>query len=66
MQKLTIVFVVSRTNSLSDSDTDSDVLFESRSKSNGILRINGSLKNNKANGLDRSKSSSRHGRKVKT
>ncbi|KAL9928695.1 dyslexia-associated protein KIAA0319-like protein [Glossina fuscipes fuscipes] len=55
-----------RTNSLSDSDTDSDVLFESRSKSNGILRINGSLKSNKANGLDRSKNSSRHARKVKT
>uniref|UniRef100_A0A1A9WUV5 MANSC domain-containing protein n=1 Tax=Glossina brevipalpis TaxID=37001 RepID=A0A1A9WUV5_9MUSC len=52
--------------SLSDSDTDSDVLFESRSKSNGILRINGNLKSNKQNGLDRSKNSSRHGRKVKT
>ncbi|XP_073820861.1 dyslexia-associated protein KIAA0319-like protein [Musca autumnalis] len=51
--------------SLTDSETDSDVLFESRSKSNGILRLNGVSKN-KHNGHDRSKYPGKHGRKVKT
>ncbi|XP_075153947.1 dyslexia-associated protein KIAA0319-like protein [Haematobia irritans] len=51
--------------SLTDSETDSDVLFESRSKSNGILRLNGTSKN-RQNGHDRSKYSGKNGRKVKT
>ncbi|XP_013097852.1 dyslexia-associated protein KIAA0319-like protein [Stomoxys calcitrans] len=51
--------------SLTDSETDSDVLFESRSKSNGILRLNGTSKN-RQNGHDRSKYPGKHGRKIKT
>lgn len=59
-------FADSRTNtSLTDSETDSDVLFESRSKSNGSLRLNGSTKN-KLNGHDRLKYPGKHGRKIKT
>lgn len=36
---------VARANTLSDSETDSDVLFESKTKLNGILRTNGTSKN---------------------
>lgn len=54
-----------RTTSLTDSETDSDVLFESRSKSNGILRLNGVAKN-KNNCQERNKYQGKHGRKVKT
>lgn len=52
---------VTRGTSLSDSETDSDVLFESRSKSNGILRSNGSLKNGQSK-----YSVTRLGRRIKT
>lgn len=36
---------VTRGTSMSDSDTDSDVVFENRTKPNGILRSNGTTKN---------------------
>ncbi|KAI8125977.1 hypothetical protein FF38_10153 [Lucilia cuprina] len=55
----------SRATSLTDSETDSDVLFESRSKSNGSLRLNGTSKT-KHNGHDRAKYPGKHGRKIKT
>lgn len=65
IKKLKINFVhlnlVTRGTSLSDSETDSDVLFESRSKSNGILRSNGSLKNGQSK-----YSVTRLGRRIKT
>ncbi|XP_037047576.1 dyslexia-associated protein KIAA0319-like protein [Bradysia coprophila] len=52
---------LTRGTSLSDSETDSDVLFESRSKSNGILRSNGSVKNGQSK-----YSVTRLGRRIKT
>lgn len=60
-----LLSILDSRTSLTDSETDSDVLFESRSKSNGILRINGTSKN-RQNGHDRSKYPGKHGRKIKT
>lgn len=62
MCKLLPCYVVTtRGTSLSDSETDSDVLFESRSKSNGILRSNGAVKNGQTK-----YSVTRLGRRIKT
>ncbi|XP_067623468.1 dyslexia-associated protein KIAA0319-like protein [Eurosta solidaginis] len=57
-----------RTTSLSDSETDSDVLFETRTKPNGILRSNNATKHNKHNshGKHAKYAINKLGRKVKT
>lgn len=46
-----VIFFVSvnRSMDMSESDTDSDVLFENQSKPNGILRNNGLTKNGRKN-----------------
>lgn len=57
--------LVCRTTSLSDSETDSDVLFETRTKPNGILR--NTAKNTKHNSHGQNKYTiTKLGRKVKT
>ncbi|XP_037957769.1 dyslexia-associated protein KIAA0319-like protein [Teleopsis dalmanni] len=53
-----------RVSSLTDSDTDSDVLFETRTKPNGILRLNGNK--NKHNNGQNKYAITKLGRKVKT
>lgn len=41
--------LVNRAVSMTESDTDSDVLFENQNKSNGIHRPNGTVKNGHKN-----------------
>uniref|UniRef100_A0A034WJP2 Dyslexia-associated protein KIAA0319-like protein n=1 Tax=Bactrocera dorsalis TaxID=27457 RepID=A0A034WJP2_BACDO len=56
-----------RTTSLSDSETDSDVLFETRTKPNGILRSSNATKHSKHNSHGPNKYGlTKLGRKVKT
>lgn len=55
-------FADSRTSSLTDSETDSDVLFENRSKQNTILRFNGNSASKKHGKYGNNKLS----RKIKT
>ncbi|XP_036328233.1 dyslexia-associated protein KIAA0319-like protein [Rhagoletis pomonella] len=56
-----------RTTSLSDSETDSDVLFETRTKPNGILRSSNAAKHSKHHGHAPNKYAiTKLGRKVKT
>ncbi|XP_053957907.1 dyslexia-associated protein KIAA0319-like protein [Anastrepha ludens] len=56
-----------RTTTLSDSETDSDVLFETRTKPNGILRSSNAAKHNKHNSHGQNKYAiTKLGRKVKT
>lgn len=52
-----------RTTSLTDSETDSDVVFETRSKPNGILRSNGAPRNNSHTSKY---ATTKIGRKIKT